>query len=413
VKANQKTGWRPANRKKESMMKLNGNFQNLQQSYLFVTISQKVDEYGKAHPQNQIIKMGIGDVTQPLAPAVIEAMHRAADEMSCKETFRGYSPDSDGYPFLREAIAGYYKGFGVDLDASEVFVGDGAKSDVGNIVDLFDVDNTVLVPDPVYPVYVDTNLISGREILYLDANEDNGFLPLPEKDVHADIIYLCSPNNPTGAVYDREQLQAWVDYALENRAVLLFDAAYESFITGEGLPHSIFEIPGAERCAIEFCSFSKTAGFTGMRCGYTVIRKELQFEGVQVSKLWERRQGCKFNGVSYITQRAAEAVFSPQGRRQVMETIAYYQNNARVMAKALEEMGIWFTGGANSPYLWMKCPDGMDSWEYFDYLLNEAEIVGTPGAGFGKNGEGYFRLTAFGDAQKTVEAMERMKKLKK
>ena len=394
-------------------MKLNGNFQNLLQSYLFVTISQKVDEYGKAHPQNQIIKMGIGDVTQPLAPAVIEAMHRAADEMSCKETFRGYSPDSDGYPFLREAIAGYYKGFGVDLDASEVFVGDGAKSDVGNIVDLFDVDNTVLVPDPVYPVYVDTNLISGREILYLDANEDNGFLPLPEKDVHADIIYLCSPNNPTGAVYDREQLQAWVDYALENRAVLLFDAAYESFITGEGLPHSIFEIPGAERCAIEFCSFSKTAGFTGMRCGYTVIRKELQFEGVQVSKLWERRQGCKFNGVSYITQRAAEAVFSPQGRRQVMETIAYYQNNARVMAKALEEMGIWFTGGANSPYLWMKCPDGMDSWEYFDYLLNEAEIVGTPGAGFGKNGEGYFRLTAFGDAQKTVEAMERMKKLKK
>lgn len=394
-------------------MKLNGNFQNLQQSYLFVTIFQKVDEYGKAHPQNQIIKMGIGDVTQPLAPAVIEAMHRAADEMSCKETFRGYSPDSDGYPFLREAIAGYYKGFGVDLDASEVFVGDGAKSDVGNIVDLFDVDNTVLVPDPVYPVYVDTNLISGREILYLDANEDNGFLPLPEKDVHADIIYLCSPNNPTGAVYDREQLQAWVDYALENRAVLLFDAAYESFITGEGLPHSIFEIPGAERCAIEFCSFSKTAGFTGMRCGYTVIRKELQFEGVQVSKLWERRQGCKFNGVSYITQRAAEAVFSPQGRRQVMETIAYYQNNARVMAKALEEMGIWFTGGANSPYLWMKCPDGMDSWEYFDYLLNEAEIVGTPGAGFGKNGEGYFRLTAFGDAQKTVEAMERMKKLKK
>ena len=394
-------------------MKLNGNFQNLQQSYLFVTISQKVDEYGKAHPQNQIIKMGIGDVTQPLAPAVIEAMHRAADEMSCKETFRGYSPDSDGYPFLREAIAGYYKGFGVDLDASEVFVGDGAKSDVGNIVDLFDVDNTVLVPDPVYPVYVDTNLISGREILYLDANEDNGFLPLPEKDVHADIIYLCSPNNPTGAVYDREQLQAWVDYALENRAVLLFDAAYESFITGEGLPHSIFESPGAERCAIEFCSFSKTAGFTGMRCGYTVIRKELQFEGVQVSKLWERRQGCKFNGVSYITQRAAEAVFSPQGRRQVMETIAYYQNNARVMAKALEEMGIWFTGGANSPYLWMKCPDGMDSWEYFDYLLNEAEIVGTPGAGFGKNGEGYFRLTAFGDAQKTVEAMERMKKLKK
>ena len=394
-------------------MKLNGNFQNLQQSYLFVTISQKVDEYGKAHPQNQIIKMGIGDVTQPLAPAVIEAMHRAADEMSCKETFRGYSPDSDGYPFLREAIAGYYKGFGVDLDASEVFVGDGAKSDVGNIVDLFDVDNTVLVPDPVYPVYVDTNLISGREILYLDANEDNGFLPLPEKDVHADIIYLCSPNNPTGAVYDREQLQAWVDYALENRAVLLFDAAYESFITGEGLPHSIFEIPGAERCAIEFCSFSKTAGFTGMRCGYTVIRKELQFEGVQVSKLWERRQGCKFNGTSYITQRAAAAVFTEEGQKQIRETIAYYQKNAQVMMDAFTKMGVWFTGGTNSPYIWLKCPGGMGSWEYFDYLLHNAEIVGTPGEGFGKNGEGYFRLTAFGDAQKTVEAMERIQKLQK
>ena len=393
-------------------MKLNGNFQNLQQSYLFVTISQKVAEYGKAHPQNQIIKMGIGDVTQPLAPAVIEAMHRAADEMSCKETFRGYSPDSDGYPFLREAIAGYYKGFGVDLDASEVFVGDGAKSDVGNIVDLFDVDNTVLVPDPVYPVYVDTNLISGREILYLDANEDNGFLPLPEKDVHADIIYLCSPNNPTGAVYDREQLQAWVDYALENRAVLLFDAAYESFITGEGLPHSIFEIPGAERCAIEFCSFSKTAGFTGMRCGYTVIRKELQFEGVQVSKLWERRQGCKFNGVSYPVQRAAAAVYTEEGQKQIQETIAYYMRNAKIIREGLTAAGITVFGGVDAPYIWLKVPAGMDSWTFFDRLLDECHIVGTPGSGFGPSGEGYFRLTAFNTLEKTEQAVERIRSWK-
>lgn len=392
-------------------MKLNENFDNLQQSYLFVTIAKKVAAYTQAHPQNRIIKMGIGDVTMPLAPAVIEAMHRATEEMAAKETFHGYSPDSNGYPFLREAIARYYENFGVSLDSSEVFVGDGAKSDVGNIVDLFAADNTVLIPDPVYPVYVDTNVMAGRRIIYLDANEENGFLPLPEESVHADILYLCSPNNPTGAVYNREQLKSWVDYARKHEAVILFDAAYESFITEEGLPHSIFEIEGAEHCAIEFCSLSKTAGFTGMRCGYTVIRKELSFGGVQVAKLWERRQGCKFNGVSYVTQRAAEAVFTPEGQRQVRDTIAYYQANAAVMMKAFEEMGVWFTGGTNSPYLWMRCPEGKSSWEYFDFLLNEAEIVGTPGEGFGKNGEGYFRLTAFGDAEKTREAMERIKSL--
>ncbi len=392
-------------------MKLNSNFQNLQQSYLFVTIAKRVAAYTQAHPENKIIRMGIGDVTMPLAPVVIEAMHRATDEMSRKETFRGYSPDSNGYSFLREAIASYYKNFGVELDPSEVFVGDGAKSDVGNIVDLFDVDNTVLVPDPVYPVYVDTNIISGRKIVYMDGTEENGFLPMPKEDHPVDIIYLCSPNNPTGAVYNREQLKAWVDYALAQKAVILFDAAYEAFITGEDLPRSIFEIPGAEKCAIEFCSLSKTAGFTGMRCGYTVIRKELEFGGVGVSGLWERRQGCKFNGVSYVTQRAAEAVFTPQGQRQVRETIDYYRSNARVMAGALEEMGIKFTGGVHSPYLWMKCPAGMGSWEYFDHLLNRAEIVGTPGEGFGKNGEGWFRLTAFGDADKTKEAMERLRKL--
>ncbi len=392
-------------------MKLNSNFQNLQQSYLFVTIARKVAAYTQAHPDNKIIKMGIGDVTQPLAPAVIDAMHRATEEMARKETFRGYSPDSDGYPFLREAIAGYYKSFGVEISPSEVFVGDGAKSDVGNIVDLFDVDNTVLAPDPVYPVYVDTNTISGRKIVYMDGTEENGFLPMPKEGHAVDIIYLCSPNNPTGAVYDREQLKVWVDYALDQKAVILFDAAYEAFITTPGLPRSIFEIPGAEKCAIEFCSFSKTAGFTGMRCGYTVIRKELEFGGVQVSKLWERRQGCKFNGVSYITQRAAEAVFTPEGRRQILDTIAYYQRNAQVMTRAFADMGVKFTGGVNSPYIWMKCPKGMGSWEYFDLLLNRAEIVGTPGEGFGKNGEGWFRLTAFGDAEKTKEAMERIRNM--
>lgn len=392
-------------------MKLNANFQNLGQSYLFVTIAKKVAAYTQAHPDNKIIRMGIGDVTMPLVPAVIEAMHKATDEMARKETFRGYSPDSDGYPFLREAIAGYYKTFGVTLDPSEVFVGDGAKSDVGNIVDLFDVDNTVLVPDPVYPVYVDTNIISGRKIVYINGDESNGFLPMPPAEGKADILYLCSPNNPTGAVYNRQQLQTWVEYALKQNAVLLFDAAYESFITEPGLPRSIFEIPGAEKCAIEFCSFSKTAGFTGMRCGYTVIRKELVIDGIQVSKLWQRRQGCKFNGVNYVTQRAAEAVFTPQGHAQILETIGYYQKNAKVMMEAFREMGVRFTGGVNSPYIWLKCPEGMGSWEYFDYLLNEAEIVGTPGEGFGKNGEGWFRLTAFGDADKTKEAMERLKAL--
>ncbi|MCH5353366.1 MAG: LL-diaminopimelate aminotransferase [Acutalibacter sp.] len=393
-------------------MKLNGNFQKLGQSYLFVTIAKKVAEYTAAHPDNKIIRMGIGDVTLPLAPAVVEAMHKASEEMGKKETFRGYSPDSNGYPFLREAIAGYYQSFGVNVDASEVFVGDGAKSDVGNVVDLFDVDNIVLVPDPVYPVYVDTNVISGRKIVYMEGCEENGFLPMPKEDHPVDIIYLCSPNNPTGAAYNREQLKTWVDYALRQKAVILYDAAYECFVT-EDLPRSIFEIPGAEKCAIEFCSLSKTAGFTGMRCGYTVIKKEFVVDGVQVSALWERRQGCKFNGVSYITQRAAEAVFTPEGQKQIKENLGYYRQNAKVMADAFTEMGIKFTGGKNSPYLWLKCPDGMDSWTYFDYLLHEAEIVGTPGEGFGKNGEGWFRLTAFGDAEKTKEAMKRMKCLKK
>lgn len=390
-------------------MKLNGNFQNLEQSYLFVTIAKKVNAYTAAHPDNKLIRMGIGDVTLPLAPAVIEAMHKATDEMAKKETFRGYSPDSSGYPFLREAIAGYYGSFGVNVQPEEVYVGDGAKSDVGNIVDIFDNANTVLVPDPVYPVYVDTNIMAGRKIVYADANKENGFLPMPKAGHPVDIIYLCSPNNPTGAVYNKEQLTAWVDYALEQKAVILFDAAYECFVS-PGLPRSIFSIPGAEKCAIEFGSLSKTAGFTGMRCGYTVIKPQLEVDGVKAAQLWERRQGSKFNGVSYVTQRAAEAVFTPEGQRQIQENLAYYKGNAQVMVQAMKDMGLWYTGGENSPYVWFECPDGMGSWEYFDYLLNEKEIVGTPGEGFGKNGRGCMRLSAFGDAQKTVEAMERLKK---
>lgn len=392
-------------------MKLNKNFDNMQQNYLFLTIAQKVAKYTKAHPDNKIIRMGIGDVTRPLAPAVIEAMQKATAEMGDAATFQGYPPDQ-GQVFLREKIQAYYAQRGVKLELSEIFIGDGAKSDVGNIVDLFDKDNVVLIPDPVYPVYVDSNTIAGRKVEYINATEENGFLPVPDKNTKADIIYLCSPNNPTGAVYDKNGLKAWVDFALEKEALIIFDAAYEAFITQQDVPHSIFEIDGAERCAIEFCSFSKKAGFTGVRCGYTIISEKLQFGGSSVGKLWARRQATKFNGVSYITQRGAEAVFSEKGAAETMETVNFYLENAKIMVDAFNEMGIWFTGGVNSPYIWMKCPEGMNSWDYFDYLINNAEIVGTPGSGFGSNGDGYFRLTAFGEREKTIEAMERLKKLK-
>ena len=391
-------------------MQINTNYANLQDSYLFLTIAKKVAAYTQAHPENRIIRMGIGDVTQPLAPAVIEAMHKATDEMAHKETFHGYSPDQ-GYDFLREAIQGYYAKRGVSLKLSEIFVGDGAKSDIGNIVDIFGEDNRVLIPDPVYPVYVDTNVMSGRKVAYLDANERNGFLGMPDENTEADIIYLCSPNNPTGAVYSRAQLEAWVDYALRHEAVILFDAAYESFIADDMLPHSIFEIEGAKKCAIEFCSFSKTAGFTGVRCGYTVIADELVCGETQLNRLWARRQATKFNGVNYITQRAAAAVFTEAGQKQVREVIDYYRRNAALMVDAFKAMGLWFTGGENSPYIWHKVPAGMTSWEFFDDLLARAEVVGTPGSGFGRNGEGFFRLTAFGTHEDTAEAMERLKKL--
>ncbi len=403
-------------------MKLNENYLSVKETYLFVEVAKRVSQYAEANPDKKIIKLSIGDVTLPLAPAVVDAMKNAVDEMGVKETFRGYGPEQ-GYDFLREKIVDYYKKNTIRLELSEVFISDGAKSDVGNITDLFDKDNTVLVPDPVYPVYVDTNIMNGRKILYLNATADNGFCPLPDPSVKADIIYLCSPNNPTGAVYTKEQLRVWVDYALKNKAIILFDAAYEAFIQDDSLPKSIYEIDGAKRCAIEFCSLSKTAGFTGTRCGYTVVPNDLKVsvlklrgikldsKEIQLNKLWLRRQTTKFNGVPYIVQRGAEAVFSDEGLKQCMDNINYYRENARVIADTMDELGIKYFGGINSPYIWLQCPNGMGSWEFFDYLLENINVVGTPGEGFGENGEGYFRLTAFGDRESTIEAMDRLKKL--
>lgn len=391
-------------------MKINKHYLALQESYLFSTIAKKVSDYQQKHPEADIIRMGIGDVTLPLCPAVVKAMGKAVQEMGNQETFRGYGPEQ-GYDFLREKIAAYYASYGVSLELEEVFVSDGAKSDVGNILDIIAQDNVVLIPNPVYPVYLDTNIMAGRKVQYLQANEENAFLPMPDVQVKADVIYLCSPNNPTGAVYNREQLRAWVTYAQQQDAIILFDAAYESFIQEAELPRSIYEIDGAKTCAIEFCSLSKTAGFTGTRCGYTIVPKALKRDGAALNQLWLRRQTTKFNGVAYIVQRGAEAVFSPEGQRQTKEAIAYYQQNAAIMAQTLREMGIWFTGGTNSPYLWMKCPDGLSSWEYFDKLLEKAHVVGTPGVGFGENGEGFFRLTAFGNKERTKEAMDRIRTL--
>lgn len=400
------------------MPSINENFLKLEKNYLFINIAKKINAYIEANPdkKDNIIRMGIGDVTQPIAKCVVDAVKKGADEMGVKETFKGYEDSGAGYDFLKEAVAGYYKSFGVYVDADEIRINDGAKADCGNIVDIFGDDNTVLITDPAYPVYVDSNLMNGRKVIFADATEENGFRAVPDKNVHADLIYLCSPNNPTGAVFTRDELKAWIDYALDNKAIIIYDAAYEAFITEDDIPRSIFAVEGARRCAIEMCSLSKTAGFTGMRCGYTVIPKELEVVAsdgtvVNISQLWGRRQGSKFNGVSYPVQCGAAAVFTEEGQKQVSENIRYYQNNAKVIASALDELGIKYTGGKNSPYIWLKCPNGMNSWEFFDYLLSEANVVGTPGSGFGKNGEGWFRLTAFGDKDKTVEAMERIKKL--
>ena len=391
---------------------LNSNYGNLKESYLFSDIARRVSEFSEKNPDRRIIKMGIGDVTRPLCKAVTDALKKASDEMGTAEGFHGYGPEQ-GYAFLRDAVRDYYKKYGVSVGSNEIFISDGAKSDVGNILDIFSRSTTVLVPDPVYPVYVDTNTMDGRKISYMNATEQNGFLPLPEEGMNADLIYLCSPNNPTGAVYNRAQLREWVNFANRNGSVILFDSAYESFVSDESLPHSIFEIEGAKSCAIEFCSLSKTAGFTGTRCGYTVICDELVRDGKKLSKLWLRRQTTKFNGVSYIVQRGAEAVFTEEGQKQIHENIAAYKKNAALMAETLTELSIPFTGGLNSPYIWMQCPNGMDSWTFFDYLLNETGIVGTPGSGFGKNGEGFFRLTAFSTYENTAEAMKLLKQLLK
>ncbi len=391
-------------------MNFNKNFNDIPESYLFAEVADRVAKYTKAHPDKKVLKLGIGDVTLPLAPSVIKALHDGVEDMSRAETFKGYGP-YEGYSFLREAIADYYKKSGVTLSLSEIFVSDGAKSDLGNILDIFSKDNTVLVPDPVYPVYVDTNLMAGRKVIFADATEKNGFLPMPDYKVNADIIYICSPNNPTGAAYTRAQLKEWVDYANAKGAVILYDAAYECFVTDSALARSIFSVEGARTCAIEFCSLSKIAGFTGTRCGYTVIPEELKKDGVSANKLWLRRQSTKFNGVPYIVQKGAAAVFSDEGIKQIRANLAYYKNNAKLIADCLDELGVWYTGGKNSPYVWLKCPKGMSSWEFFDYLLNEAQVVGTPGAGFGKNGEGYFRLTAFGSEEVTKEAVNRIKSL--
>jgi LL-diaminopimelate aminotransferase len=391
-------------------MNINEHYLNLKDSYLFSTIAKKVKDYLAENPGRDIIRLGIGDVTRPLAPAVVQAMQGAVSEMGRAETFRGYCDGEErGYTFLRQAIAGHYAKKGVSLSLDEIYVSDGAKSDLGNILDIFSTDNAVMIPDPVYPVYVDTNILEDRRIVFLDGNAGNDFLPMPDKSVKADIIYLCSPNNPTGAVYNREQLAAWVGYARENGAVILFDSAYEIFIQDASRPTSIYQIEGARDCAIEFCSFSKTAGFTGVRCGYTVIPRELARGGAALGKLWLRRQSTKFNGVSYITQRGAEAVFSSEGMAQIRESVGYYQENARLIADTLAELGLWFTGGRHSPYIWLRCPKEMGSWDFFDYLLEQANVVGTPGAGFGANGEGFFRLTAFGSRDNVVEALRRIR----
>jgi len=390
-------------------MKINRNYDNLVPSYLFAEIASRTNAYIKAHPEKKVIKLGIGDVTLPLAPIVVEAFKKGADELGVKETFKGY-PEYEGYAFAREAIAGYYKNHGVDVNADEIFISDGAKSDTGNIGDIFGTDNVVMVTDPVYPVYVDSNIMAGREIVYAPCTAENGFLAMPDDSVHADIIYLCSPNNPTGAAYNAEQLKAWVDYANKIDAIILYDAAYEAFITDD-CPRSIFAIDGARTCAVEFCSLSKTAGFTGTRCGYTVIPKELERDGHNIHSLWYRREATKFNGVSYPVQCAAAAVFSDEGLAQIQENLNYYKENARIIASALDELGIYYTGGKNSPYIWLRCPNGMESWEFFDYLLENAQVVGTPGEGFGACGKGYFRLTSFGDRDNTIEAVERIKAL--
>lgn len=395
-------------------MKINDNFLKLEANYLFSTVGKKQREYQAAHPDADVIKLSIGDVTKPLAPVVIEAMHKAVDEMADEKTFRGYPPET-GYDFIIEKILKYdYTDRGIKMDKSEIFLSDGAKSDCGNIGDIFAVDNKVAICDPVYPVYLDTNIMNGRKenIIIMPCTEENGFMPsVPAADAEVpDIIYLCFPNNPTGTVATREQLKVWVDYANAHHSVILFDAAYEAFVTDNSIPKSIYEIEGARSCAIELRSFSKTAGFTGIRCGYTVVPHDLVFDGTELNALWFRRQSTKFNGVSYVTQRAAEAIYSEEGQKQIQENLNYYRANAKIIFDGLTEAGFKCYGGVYSPYIWFKVPEGYTSWSFFDELLDKCHVVGTPGSGFGACGEGFLRLTAFGNKERTIEAVERIKK---
>ena len=388
----------------------NTNYQNLKESYLFYHIAQKIKTYLEKHPGSHLFRMGIGDVSLPLCDEVIKALHQAVEDQAKKDTFHGYMPEC-GDPALRNRIAEYYKKRNVAISAEEVFVSSGASDELGDILDLFGRDKAVLIMEPAYPAYVDANLIAGNRIIHMPAGEENGFLPMPDEKIYADVIYICSPNNPTGAVFDFQGLKKWVDYANRTDAVILFDAAYEAFIEEDGVPHSIYEIKDAKTCAIEICSLSKTAGFTGTRCGYTVIPKELIRGEMNLNQMWIRNRTTKTNGVSYIIQKGAAAVFTEEGQKQIHDNIRIYKNNARVLMEALDKLGIWYCGGKNAPYIWMKCPNGMGSWEFFDYLLQEIQVVGTPGEGFGTCGEGYFRFSTFGSPEDTKEAAERLVKL--
>ncbi len=394
------------------MINLNMHYADLKESYLFAGIAKKTKEYLEKNPDKHLYRMGIGDVSLPLCDAVINALHQAVNDQAEKENFHGYMPEC-GAPFLRKAISEYYATRGVTLAADEVFVSSGASDELGDILDLFDKSSSALVIEPAYPAYVDANIIAGRKIVHLASSKENGFLPQPSEDTKADLLYICSPNNPTGAVFNRDQLKAWVDFANANGSVILFDAAYEAFIEDETLPHSIFEIKGAQTCAIEICSLSKTAGFTGTRLGYTVIPKALNRNGMNLNAMWVRNRTTKTNGVSYIIQKGGAAVFTPEGQKQIHDNISIYKNNAKILMKALDELGIWYCGGKNAPYIWMKCPNNMGSWEFFDYLLNEVQVVGTPGEGFGACGEGYFRFSTFGNPEDTKEAANRLLNLLK
>lgn len=389
------------------MIEMNRHYAELKDSYLFYNIAQKTKAYLAQHPGTHLLRLGIGDVSQPLCPAVIDALHEAVNDQAAKDTFHGYMPEC-GAPFLRETIATYYGKRGVALSPDEVFVSSGASDELGDILDLFDRSSGAMIIEPAYPAYVDASVIAGRRIVHVASGRENGFLPAPDDSIDADVLYICSPNNPTGAVFSREQLQEWVDFANRRGAVILFDAAYEAYIEDETLPHSIFELEGARTCAIEICSLSKTAGFTGTRLGYTVIPKTLERGGMNLNAMWVRNRTTKTNGISYILQKGGMAAFTDEGRAQIRAQISLYKRNAKTLTDALDRIGLWYCGGHNAPYVWLHCPDGMDSWSFFDFLLRRAQIVGTPGAGFGKCGEGFFRFSTFGDPDDTAEAARRL-----